>query len=94
MLSLQWAESQLADLKHYLENLLEDRRKTLQTNIDALNARVSALEAQFATDKASTMAEIEARNKDLTDKLEAFQVPRNLRLFAQFRRGDWSDTHG
>jgi predicted nucleic acid-binding Zn-ribbon protein len=78
---LQWAESQLADLKHFLENLLEDRRKTLQSNIDALNARVTALEAQFAADKASTMADIEARNKELTDKLEAFQVSLGCELF-------------
>lgn len=71
---MQWAESQLAELKSHLEGLLEDRRSTLQANIDALHERVGRLEAQFEADRASTMAEVEARNKELTDKLEAFQV--------------------
>ncbi len=57
-----------------MEDLLEDRRAALQANIDALNARVARLEAQFEDDKVATMAFIEARNKDLTEKLEAFQV--------------------
>lgn len=70
----QWADSQLAELKAHLEGLLEDRRAALQANIDALNDRVARLEAQFAEDKASTMAEIEARNRELTLKLEEFQA--------------------
>ena len=70
----QWAQSQLAELKSHLESLLEDRRSSLQASIDALNDRVSRLEAQFADDKADTLREVNARNKELTDKLEDFQV--------------------
>ncbi len=71
---LQWAQSQLLELKSHLEGLLEDRRTRLQAGIDALNERVAKLEAQFAEDKAQTMREIDARNRELTEKLEDFQV--------------------
>ena len=70
----QWATSQLLELKAHLEGLLEDRRTTLQAGIDGLNARLGRLEVQFAEDKAQTMRELEARNRELTEKLEDFQV--------------------
>ncbi len=57
-----------------MEGLLEDRRASLQATLDALNDRVARLEAKFEDDRASTMRDIEARNRELTAKLEEFQV--------------------
>jgi hypothetical protein len=70
----QWAESQLLELRAHLEGLLEDRRASLQASLDAVNERVARLEAQFEEDKAATMREIDARNRELTAKLEDFQA--------------------
>lgn len=76
--ALQWSASQIEELKVHLEGLLEDRRCKLQENIDALNARVAKLEAQFEADKEQTLKEIAERNAELTHKLEDFEVRAGL----------------
>lgn len=71
--SLQsWAESHGAGVREQIEGQLAAAHMDALSRMATLNGRVGALEAKFESDRIATLAEVNRRNRELTEALAAF----------------------
>jgi hypothetical protein len=67
-----WAETQVLSVRTRLEERLGAAHADTVRRIDALNARVTALEAKFEADRVKVLEEVDRRNRELVAALQAF----------------------
>ncbi len=67
-----WAAREIAAVEERVRAVLEERTREVQAQMVVVERRLEELKAQFADDKRQVMAEMDARNKDLLEKLTVF----------------------